>query len=141
VLCDSDRGALEYSDSQLAPIAAQCELVHGRVPFALRSVRRHGPFHLIVAGGLFDYLPNQVVVRTLALAVESLLADGGRIVFTNLAKGNPFRVWLEYIADWPLLERSEADLLTIADAAGLGTSITLTRDATGLAILASISRR
>ena len=141
VLCDSDPGALEYSLSHLDSIAKQCVLVQGRVPFALRSVRRHGPFQLIVAGGLFDYLPNHVVERTLALAAESLLADGGRLVFTNLAKGNPFRVWLEYIADWPLLERSETDLLKLVDGAGLGASMTMTRDATGLAILVSISRR
>jgi hypothetical protein len=141
VLCDSDRGALEYSDSQLASISGQCELVHGRVPFALRSVRRYGPFHLIVAGGLFDYLPDHVVARTIDLAVASLLAQDGRIVFTNLATGNPFRVWLEYIADWPLLERSEADLLALAERVGLAASMTLKRDATGLAILASISKR
>ena len=141
VLCDSDPGALDYSHSQLAPIARQCVLVQGRVPSALRSVRRHGPFHLIVAGGLFDYLPTHVAERTLAIAAGSLLADGGRIVFTNLATGNPFRVWLEYVADWPLLERSEADLWRLAEGAGLGDSITLTRDATGLAILASLSRR
>jgi hypothetical protein len=140
VLCDSDPGALEFSHTQLASIERQCALVQGRVPFALRSVRKHGPFNLIVAGGLFDYLPNNVVERTMALACESLLADGGRLVFTNLAKGNPFRVWLEYIADWPLLERSEADLLALAEGAGLGGSMTLTRDATGLAILASVSR-
>lgn len=140
VLCDADPGALEFSHTQLASIAEQCVLVQGRVPFALRSVRKHGPFHLIVAGGLFDYLPNNVVERTLALACESLLAEGGRLVFTNLAKGNPFRVWLEYVADWPLLERSEEDLLNLAEGAGLRPSMTLARDATGLAILASVSR-
>jgi hypothetical protein len=52
-----------------------------------------------------------------------------------------FRVWLEYIADWPLLERSEADLLALAERVGLAASMTLKRDATGLAILASISKR
>lgn len=141
VLCDSDPGALEFSFTQLASIEQQCVLVQGRVPFALRSVRKHGPFNLIVAGGLFDYLPNSVVERTMALACESLLAPEGRLVFTNLAKGNPFRVWLEYIADWPLLERSETDLLTLAEGAGLGGSMTLTRDATGLAILATVLRQ
>ena len=140
VLCDSDADALEFSRRKLGPIAEQCTLVHGRVPFALRALRRHGPFHLIVAGGLFDYLPNHVIERTLAIAVNSLLAPGGRIVFTNLATGNPFRVWLEYIADWPLLERSEADLMQLARGARLESSLTLKRDATGLAILASIAR-
>jgi extracellular factor (EF) 3-hydroxypalmitic acid methyl ester biosynthesis protein len=139
VLCDNDADALEFSQSKLASIGQQCVLVHGRVPFALRTLRRHGPFHLIVAGGLFDYLPDRVVERTLTIAVDSLLARGGRIVFTNLAKGNPFRVWLEYVAEWPLLERSEADLVQLARSAGLASFMTLTRDLTGLAILATIA--
>jgi extracellular factor (EF) 3-hydroxypalmitic acid methyl ester biosynthesis protein len=96
---------------------------------------------LIVAGGLFDCLPDHVIGRTLAIAVDNLLAPGGRIVFTNLAKGNPFRVWLEYIADWPLLERSEADLEQLAGDVGLSSLMTLRRDATSLAILASIALR
>ncbi len=140
VLCDSDAGALEFSRGKLGPIAPQCTLVHGRVPFVLRTLRRHGPFHLIVAGGLFDYLPNHVVERSLAIAVDSLLAPGGRIVFTNLAAGNPFRVWLEYVADWPLMERTEADLAQLARRAGVESALTLKRDAPGLAILASIAR-
>jgi extracellular factor (EF) 3-hydroxypalmitic acid methyl ester biosynthesis protein len=139
VLCDSDADALAFSRAALEPIADRCALVHGMVPRALRAVRRHGPYHLILAGGLFDYLPDRVVQRTLAIAATSLLAPEGRIVFTNLASGNPFRIWLEYLADWPLLERSEADVENIIRAAGLASPV-LTRDSTHLTILASIWR-
>ena len=139
VLCDSDPDALDFSREALAPIADRCVLVHGIVPRALGAVRKHGPYHLILAGGLFDYLPDRVVQRTLAIAATRLLAPGGRIVFTNLASGNPFRVWLEYLADWPLLERSESEVEELVQGAGLAPPV-LTRDSTNLTILASIWR-
>ena len=137
VLCDSDPEALSFSRAALTPIVDRCVLVHGIVPRALRAVRKHGPFNLILAGGLFDYLPDRVVQRTLAIAATSLLTPGGRIVFTNLASGNPFRIWLEYLADWPLLERSESDVEDIVRAAGLAPPV-LSRDSTHLTILASV---
>jgi extracellular factor (EF) 3-hydroxypalmitic acid methyl ester biosynthesis protein len=139
VLCDSDADALIFSRAALGDIADRCVLVHGTVPKALGAVRKYGPYHLILAGGLFDYLSDRVVQRTLAIAGTSLLAPGGRIAFTNLAAGNPFRVWLEYLADWPLLERSEASVAEIIHAAGL-TAPVLARDFTNLAILASTWR-
>lgn len=119
VLCDSDVEALNYSRAKLHPIADRCEFVHGMVPRVLRRVRAHGPFDLILAGGLFDYLSDRLIQRTLEESWTRLLAPGGRIVFTNIARGNPFRVWIEYLADWRLIERSEEDVLRICRDAGI----------------------
>lgn len=140
VLCDSDPDALAFSAEHLTPIVDRCKFVHGPVPRVLRPLRPLGPFHLVYAGGLFDYLPDRVVERTLAIAWTALLARGGRLVFTNIAQGNPFRVWLEYIADWSLIERSEDDIERLCRGAGIGARPQLTRDSTGLAILASLQR-
>ena len=140
VLCDSDKDALAYSQSKLAPIADQCHLVHGMVPRVLRRVRDYGPFDLILAGGLFDYLSDRFIARTLSDAWSTLLAPGGRIVFTNIACGNPFRVWIEYMADWRLIERSEEDIATICREAGIPVAPTMVRDATSLAIVATLRK-
>jgi SAM-dependent methyltransferase len=140
VLCDSDQDALTYSRSRLEPIADQCHLVHGMVPRVLRRVRDYGPFDLILAGGLFDYLSDRFIARTLAEAWNSLLAPGGRIVFTNIARGNPFRVWIEYMAEWRLIERSEADITTICREAGIPVAPAMIRDATSLAIVATLRK-
>ena len=137
VLCDSDKDALSYSRAKLGPIADQCHLVHGMVPRVLRRVRDHGPFDLILAGGLFDYLSDRFIARTLSDAWGTLLAPGGRIVFTNIACGNPFRVWIEDMADWRLIERSEEDIATICREAGIPVVPTMVRDATSLAIVAT----
>ena len=140
VLSDSDPAALAFSAQHLAPIADRCRFVLGPVPRVLRPLRSHGPFHLVYAGGLFDYLSDRVIERTLSMIWRSLLAPGGRLVFTNIAHGNPFRVWLEYIANWPLIERSEAGIEALCRAAGIDAPVTMTLESTGLAILASISR-
>lgn len=140
VLCDSDADALVLSRRLLAPIAGQCQFVHGMVPRVLRRIRDAGPFDLIVAGGLFDYLSDRFIVRTLSTAWHELLAPGGRLIFTNIARGNPFRVWLEYIASWPLIERSEAELVELCAAAGITAMPALEREATGLSIVADIRK-
>jgi extracellular factor (EF) 3-hydroxypalmitic acid methyl ester biosynthesis protein len=140
VLCDSDEGALDYSRDKLAPIAAQCRFVQGMVPKVLRRVRDDGPFHLILAGGLFDYLSDRFIARTLDEAWKDLLAPGGRIVFTNIARGNPFRVWIEYLAEWRLIERSEEDIRRVCEAAQIPAAPTLVRDATTLAIVATLRK-
>lgn len=136
VLCDSDADALAFSSAQLRPLAARCRFVLGMVPRVLGRVSADGPFDLIYAGGLFDYLPDRLATRTLAIARRTLLADGGRLVFTNIAAGNPFRVWLEYLANWTLIERSEDDLRRLCADAGLSAP-QIDRDATGLALLVS----
>jgi O-methyltransferase involved in polyketide biosynthesis len=92
------------------------------VPRVLRRVREHGPFDLILAGGLFDYLSDKMIARTLSDA-WSMLAPEGRIVFTNIATGNPFRVWIEYMGDWKLIERSEEDVASLCRLAGVPPAI------------------
>lgn len=138
VLCDSDADALTFSRDRLAAIGDRCHFVHGFVPRVLRRVTDLGPFNLIMAGGLFDYLSDRFIVRTLRDAWQ-LLAPGGRIVFTNIASENPYRVWIEYLGDWKLIERSEADIAALCRTAGVPMP-ELTRDATSLAIIATLTR-
>jgi extracellular factor (EF) 3-hydroxypalmitic acid methyl ester biosynthesis protein len=146
VLCDGDAAALDFSRQQLAPIpdlrspiAARCEFVRGMVPRVLGRVAKYGPFDLVYAGGLFDYLPDRLAIRTLAIAHRTLVAPGGRLVFTNIASGNPFRVWLEYLANWTLIERSNTDIRRLCAEAGLEAPC-IERDATGLALLMTIRK-
>jgi SAM-dependent methyltransferase len=137
VLCDSDPDALAFSREQLGGLDGRCRFVQGFAPRVLGRVAAHGPFDLVFAGGLFDYLPDRLAIRTLAIARRTLLSPGGRLVFTNIAAGNPFRVWLEYLANWTLIERSEDDIRRLCADAGLGAP-RIEREPTGLAFVVRV---
>jgi extracellular factor (EF) 3-hydroxypalmitic acid methyl ester biosynthesis protein len=138
VLVDGDGDALAYARERLPLLGGRCRTVRGRVPRVLPTLAVHGPFDLIIAGGLFDYLPDRWAIATLR-EVRRLLAPGGRVVFSNIASGNPFRQWLEYLADWTLIERSHGDLFRLLEAAEFAPSdSTIVSDSTGLALMADV---
>jgi len=47
--------------------------------------------------------------RTIAFLLKELreraVKVGGSVLFTNIAEENPFRVWMEALADWRLIHR------------------------------------
>ena len=140
VLIDADADALAFAKQRLDRLARRCELVQGRVPRVLSALGTARPFDLVVAGGLFDYLPDRWAVATLR-GIRRMMVPGGRLLFSNIAAGNPFRVWLEYLADWRLLERDETDLRRLLDAAGFPDGeVRVYRDVSGLALLADVRR-
>lgn len=135
VLVDADAGALAFARERLDRLEGRCAFVNGRVPRVLTKLRAGGGFDLVVAGGLFDYLSDRWAVATLA-AVRQMLVPGGRLFLSNLASGNPFRPWIEYLADWWLIERQESDMLRLLEQAGFDPDLaTVSRDSSGLALL------
>ena len=135
-LVDSDADALAFARERLDRLAGRCTFVQGRVPRVFGKLRHEGPFDLIVAGGLFDYLPDRWAVGTLSAAREQL-APGGRMFLSNIARGNPYRPWIEYLADWWLIERDEADVRRLLGEAGFDVEkAKVTHDSTGLALIA-----
>jgi len=139
VLCDSDADALELARAELRPVAAKCAFVHGRVPRVLNRLKALGTFDLMVAGGLFDYLPDRWISLIVGDVWRQLLNCGGTIFFTNIAAGNPYRAWMEYLADWSLIERTEGDVLRLCRDAGVSDgAVSVTRDGTGLTLIARL---
>jgi SAM-dependent methyltransferase len=135
VLIDADADALAFARERLDRLDGRCRFVQGRVPRVLGQLRGEEGFDLVVAGGLFDYLPHRWAVATLT-AVRDRLRPGGRVFLSNIAAGNPFRPWIEYLADWWLIERQESDLLRLLDEAGFDAGgARIARDTTGLALL------
>jgi SAM-dependent methyltransferase len=139
VINDMDPDALRFSLQMLPKIRNRISVVQGNVFRKVRELRDLGPYDLIVAGGLFDYLEDAAARHLLKTVITRLLAPGGHLFFTNIARGNPYQPWLEHVADWHLIERSEAEVLRLLERAGLVESdVTLRRDGTGLAILADV---
>jgi SAM-dependent methyltransferase len=140
-LNDADPAALELASRHVASVRERC---HFRPENALRLARRMAAgnvrFDLVMAGGLFDYLPE----RHATFLIEhsyALLAPGGTFFFTNIAAGNPYRVLIEYFGDWFLLERSEDDILRFCDTAGVPReNVSIRREESGLAMIVEVEK-
>lgn len=140
-LNDSDPNALAFSAPVFEAMRERCTIVQGN---ALRVARRLGQktqFDLVLAGGLFDYLRDAHAVYLIDCAYNALLNPGGTFYFTNIAAGNPYRTLIEYLGDWFLIERSEADIRRLCREANVpDEAISMRRDETGLALLLELRR-
>jgi extracellular factor (EF) 3-hydroxypalmitic acid methyl ester biosynthesis protein len=87
----------------------------------LRSAGTFGnlpPQDLIYSVGLLDYLVDRRA-RSIVQRLYGLLAPGGLMILGNMNETQLSNLWpLEFIADWSLYYRSDADMLGWAD--GLG---------------------
>jgi len=69
-------------------------------------------FDLIYCAGLFDYLAPDTCRALLELWHDSL-APGGLVLIANMDDTRPFRHFIEFILDWHLIYRSQADILSL----------------------------
>ena len=138
VLNDIENDALELSRKRLRNFD-NIQLVHGNIIQALRKVESLGPFDLVVTGGLFDHLSDKHLYFFLKRASKSLLNGNSTLFFTNATEGNPFQVWIEYLADWKLNYRSKDTIMKLLNDAGFSEgSIKIEKDATGLTFLVTV---
>jgi SAM-dependent methyltransferase len=141
-LNDSDPEALTFSARALARVHGRVHLRPGNAIKVARKTSQLGPiFDLVLAGGLFDYLPERQAIYLIEQA-WALVKPGGVFFFTNIATGNPYRPLIEYFGDWFLIERSEADIIRCCEAAGVPRdAIAITREETGLTLLIEATKR
>lgn len=135
-LMDIDEAALRHSAERLATMQDRLALIRGNI---YRSAARiAGRFDLIMAGGVFDYLDDRMVTAVLS-ALQPKIEEDGILFFTNIRTGNPFRICMEYMANWHLIHRSDADIVRLIQGAGLhGFRCELAVDDTGLAHLVTL---
>lgn len=84
---------------------------------ALPALAAQGPYDLILAGGLFDYLPDRAARFVAGQAINKLCKPGSLFYFANIGKGNPYRYWAEYLSDWVLIERDEPGIRRLLNGA------------------------
>lgn len=140
VINDIDSDALALSRTRLGNLK-DLHVIPGNIIQALRKVEKLGPFDLVVTGGLFDHMSDKHISFFLKYTFNKLLKDGGSLFFANAVKGNHFRVWMEYLADWKLNYRSEDDISRLLTDAGItDTVIKIEKDQTGLAYLVTVGK-
>jgi SAM-dependent methyltransferase len=140
-LNDNDVDALSFSARALTSIRERAHFRPGNALKVVRKIAQLGPvFDLVLAGGLFDYLPEKHAIYLIEHSY-SLLKPGGTFFFTNIAQGNPYRPLIEYFGDWFLLERSESDIRRYCTAAGIPPhEVSMRREETGLTLLIEVTR-
>lgn len=142
VLVDSDSDALEASKRRLPALAGKLDVICGNVLTKVRKLSQHGPFDLVVAGGLFDYLEDQVAHFLIRAVCSRVLSSCGTFFFTNLCPDNPFDDWTQYVANWKIIARDEQSMSKLLhdSAAVSNDDVVFERDRTGLALLVTIKR-
>ena len=102
--------------------------------------KQYEKFDLVLFGGLFDYLTDKQIKFVLNNSYQHL-SNGGEIMFTNIAKNNPFKNWIEICGNWELTERSNVQNLEICKTAGIPEhKINQYRDLTNLTNIVEIRK-
>jgi extracellular factor (EF) 3-hydroxypalmitic acid methyl ester biosynthesis protein len=142
-LNDIDERALALAQSRLATVGSlQYQVLRCNALKAVRRLERTTTrFQFVLAGGLFDYLPDQVVIEILRVTFQVLLKEDGVCMFTNILDGNRFRPWMDYAVSWKLIERSRLHVLTLCGQAGIPEEcVRVTMDNLNLAMIVRVQR-
>lgn len=129
-IAEARAGVEDAARSIAAPIDATylCESV--RTPRSgAELAEAWGRFDLIYSMGLFDYLGERTA-KALVAKLYEMLEPGGRMIIGNYHVGNPTRCYMEYWMSWPLLYRTEEELMALADGLA-GAERSLSFEATG----------
>jgi extracellular factor (EF) 3-hydroxypalmitic acid methyl ester biosynthesis protein len=140
VVADSDEQAIRTTVNRLPALAGGIETITGNVVRTLGQIAQRGPYDLVLAGGLFDYLSDPVAELVVRRCI-GMLRPGARFFFTNMAPGNPYDDWIRYVCDWALISRDEEAIRNlVVRAAGSRVDVRTRRESTRLAVLATVCR-
>lgn len=141
-LLDLDPAALEFSQRQLIDLLPTDHLTTVRENlFRLSRVAgkaetlRGADF--LSCPGLYDYL-NERDATALLATFWTHLAPGGRMLIFNFAPRHPSQAYMEWIGNWYLTYRDQADLQRLAERSGIPPtclSISSESAATDLALI------
>jgi hypothetical protein len=122
-LVDLDVMALAgaHSLAQRTPVAGRVRLLHQnllRRPLAGERLLARS-VHIADALGLVEYLPDRMATSLLARVREELMAPGGLVVFGNMLRHRPQKVFLEDVVRWPPMHhRDISTMLALLHSAG-----------------------
>lgn len=154
---DADFQLLDFNDETLentSRVLEDLRLSHGRktaIRFEKRSVHQilkeagrpnsnsSDKYDVVYCAGLFDYLSDRICRRLLEIFYE-MLAPGGLLIATNVHPSNPWRNWMEYLAEWHLVYRDEEQFLKLAPARAPAGSAVVKAEATGVNIFLEVRK-
>lgn len=104
-----------------------------------RSADPEEQYDVVYCAGLFDYLSDRVCRRLLEI-FYGLLAPGGLLMATNVHPSNPWKNWMEYLAEWHLVYRTEEQFIKLAPEAAPPDSVLVKADQTGVNIFLEVRK-
>lgn len=133
VLLDGDKDALDYAALKFSGLDQSSEFICGNILRHLKTLSEKQNFDVILTGGLFDYFSEKAIIKILNQLYHECLNSQGVLFFTNISPDNIDRLWIEYLCNWNLNSRSENELRSFAEQAGIESQeIKITKDQTGL---------
>lgn len=145
VCADADEVALDYVRTHvmphLPPTIEMTLMQHNalKVGNTALNLKLFGRRDVIYSVGLFDYIPDRLLVRMLAGLRESLAPNG--VIYLAFKDSDYYDAMpYQWFVDWYFYQRTEAECRALLQAAGYDVqSLCLTRDATG-SIINYVSR-
>ncbi len=142
---DYDQEALDYAKGK----AVQSAIPEARIQFtkqnvlkmisAERNVAALGRFDLIYSVGLYDYLPDDLLVRVL-VGTLAMLKENGRYVVAFKDCQRYDKTEYQWHVDWHFFQRTESECLSLLERTG-AEIISTERDASGIILFFTIKGR
>lgn len=81
---------------------------------------------LVYSIGLVDYLEDRLVIKLMD-AIYEVLKPGGKVILGNFHPRNTTKAFMDYVLDWRLIHRSEADMNRLFQASRFNSGTTSVR--------------
>jgi extracellular factor (EF) 3-hydroxypalmitic acid methyl ester biosynthesis protein len=111
----------------------------------LKEATRPGPemmpgtYDLVYCAGLFDYMSDRICKRLMNIFYE-LLAPGGLLIATNVDASKPFRHSMEFILEWHLICRNQAQFAALNPEKAPPGQFTVTHEQTGVNVFIEVRK-
>jgi extracellular factor (EF) 3-hydroxypalmitic acid methyl ester biosynthesis protein len=148
-LLDFNDETLEYTAKVLGDIKSRSgrktkiDLIKKSVHQVLKEEARFGPnqprYDLIYCAGIFDYLSDRICKRLMNI-FYSMLEPGGLLIGTNVDASNPLRNGMEYLLDWHLIYRNQAQLKALIPDQAPAASAQVKSDETGVNLYVEVRK-
>ena len=96
-------------------------------------------YDIVYCAGLFDYLSQRVCKRLVDLFC-TMIKPGGIVIVTNVAAANPRKAWMEYVMEWNLIYRDEAEMFDLVPDGFPVARTEVKPDSTGVNLFLEIER-
>jgi extracellular factor (EF) 3-hydroxypalmitic acid methyl ester biosynthesis protein len=150
-LLDFNDETLEHASGLLNDVRTthrrqtELNLIKKSVHQILKEAARPGPdlapgtYDFVYCAGLFDYMSDRICKRLMNIFYD-LLAPGGLLIATNVDASKPFRHSMEFILEWHLICRNQAQLAALNPDKAPPGSFSINNELTGVNIFIEVRK-